>query len=104
MLGLIVRFNLKDAEAAQKFDALVAEISRQVESSEPGTLLYVVNTVEGAPLSRIFYEVYADGDAFEAHEATGHIKYFLNERERYITDLRVEFVTPVSGKNRPDVR
>jgi quinol monooxygenase YgiN len=101
VFGLVVRFDLKDAAAAQEFDVLVAETGKLIESSEPGTLLYTVNTVADAPLSRIFYEVYADREAFEAHEATEHVKHFLAEREQYIADLRVEFVTPVGGKNLP---
>jgi quinol monooxygenase YgiN len=101
MFGLVVRFDLKDAESAKAFDALVAETGKLIESSEPGTLLYTVNTVVDAPLSRIFYEVYADQAAFRAHGESEHVKHFLAEREQYIADLRVEFVTPVGGKNLP---
>lgn len=100
MFGLVVRFDLKDEAAAEAFDALVAKTAEGIRS-EPGTLLYIVNRVEGAPLSRVFYEVYADREAFEAHEATPHVKHFLAEREQYISDLRVEFLTPTGGKGLP---
>lgn len=100
MFGLVVRFDLKNAAAAEAFDALVAETAEKIRS-EPGTLLYAVNRVEGAPLSRVFYEVYADRAAFEAHEATPHVKRFLAERQQYIADLRVESLTPTGGKGLP---
>lgn len=101
MFGLVVRFDLKDAAAAEAFDALVAATGDQIRAAEPGTVLYVVNAVAEAPLSRVFYEVYADRAAFEAHEETPHVRRFLAEREQYIADLRVEFVTPVGGKGVP---
>ena len=39
-----------------------------VKANEPGTLVYASHTVEGQPLQRIFYELYRDEAAFEAHE------------------------------------
>ncbi|MFP5069107.1 putative quinol monooxygenase [Pseudonocardia nantongensis] len=101
MYGLIVRFDLVDENAARKFDALVARTGDGIREREPGTLLYTVNEVEGAPLSRVFYEVYADRAAFETHEETPHVKAFLAEREQYIANTRVEFLQPTSGKNLP---
>jgi quinol monooxygenase YgiN len=59
VFGLVVRFELKDAPSAEAFDELVAETGELIRTAEPGTLMYVVNRVNGAPLSRLFYEVYA---------------------------------------------
>jgi quinol monooxygenase YgiN len=101
MLGLVVRFDLRDADAADRFDALVTATTEKIQAEEPGTLAYVVSTVEGAPLSRVFFEVYADRAAFEAHERAEHVRSFLSQREQYVAGLRVEFVTPVGGKNVP---
>ena len=101
MFGLVVRFELKDATAAAAFDRLVAATSEDIQAAEPGTLMYVTNRMEGAPLSRLFYEIYTDRSAFEAHEATAHVRHFRAEREAYVASLRVEFVTPTGGKNGP---
>jgi quinol monooxygenase YgiN len=92
--GLIVRFELKDAAAAAAFDQLVAETTEHIRTAEPGTLTYVTHRVEDAPLSRVFYEIYADRSAFEAHEETAHVRNFLAKREAYVSSFRVEFVTP----------
>ncbi len=40
MLGLVVRFDLRDAAAADGFDALVAATGERIRAEEPGTLLY----------------------------------------------------------------
>lgn len=101
MFGLTVRFDLKDEDAAQGFDHLVAETAPGIREQEPGTLLYAVHTVEDAPLARVFYEMYADREAFEAHESQPHTKRFLSERDQYIAETRVEFLTPTGGKNLP---
>ena len=101
MFGLVVRFDLVDEVAAGAFDELTARTGVKIREEEPGTLLYVVNTVADSPLSRVFYEVYRDESAFNDHEATAHVKAFLEEREQYIAGLRVEFLRPVDGKNLP---
>lgn len=101
MFGLVVRFDLTDEIAAAKFDHLTARTGTKIRDEEPGTLLYVVNTVVDSPLSRVFYEVYRDESAFNDHEATAHVKMFLSEREQFIESSRVEFLSPVAGKNLP---
>lgn len=91
MFALVVRFDLKDDAAAAGFDALVAETAKGI-ASEPGTLTYVVHTVNDEPLARIFYELYADRAGFEAHNAEPHTRHFLAEREQYLAGTRVEFL------------
>jgi quinol monooxygenase YgiN len=46
----------------------------------------------------VFYEIYADRSAFEAHEESAHVRNFLAKRGAYVSSLRVEFVTPTGGK------
>ncbi|MFV0128998.1 putative quinol monooxygenase [Streptomyces sp. HMX112] len=90
--GLVVRFTLRDAEVAAAFDALVTKTLEGIQAHEPGTLAYVVHTVEGEPRTRLFYELYADRDAFDRHEQQEHTRHFLAEREKYVTDVDVTFV------------
>jgi quinol monooxygenase YgiN len=98
MFGLVVRFELRDAGAAEAFDALVRVLVEKIMATEPGTLVYATHTVEDAPLARIFYEVYRDRAAFEAHESQPHTAHFLSERERHVTSFRVEFLAPAAAK------
>ncbi|WP_172388168.1 putative quinol monooxygenase [Streptomyces sp. MNP-20] len=95
--ALVVRFTLRNTEAAERFDALV-EHTLQGINTEPGTLAYVVHQPVDEPLVRVFYELYADRAAFEAHEAQPHTKAFLNEREQFLTTVEVTFLNEVAGK------
>jgi quinol monooxygenase YgiN len=98
MFALVVRFYLRDEEAAKGFDNLVEETTTKIRGKEPGTLVYAVHKVKDAPLSRIFYELYESREAFDAHERQEHTKHFLDEREQYLAGARVEFLDPPIGK------
>ena len=102
MFALVVRFELVDEYAAQGFDALLAEALPYI-SAEPGTLLYLAHTVEDAPLSRIFYELYENRDAHRKHESYDHTSRFLAEKDQYLTGFRVEFLDEPTGKGLPQL-
>ncbi|MBF9066763.1 putative quinol monooxygenase [Streptacidiphilus fuscans] len=96
--GLVVRFELRDAEAGFAFDKLVAQTAEGIKKHEPGTLVYVVHSVPDEPNVRVFYELYADRAAFDAHEKQPHTLHFLAEREQYIRGLEVTFLQAEGGK------
>src|SRR5436305_13102046 len=98
MFALVVRFYLRDEEAAKSFDNLVEETTAKICENEPGTLIYAVHKVKDAPLSRVFYELYESREAFDAHEDQPHVKHFLRERERFLSGHRVEFLESPIGK------
>ncbi|BFU41850.1 hypothetical protein KRMM14A1004_00870 [Krasilnikovia sp. MM14-A1004] len=95
--GLIVRFRLRDREAAASFDALVARTLPEIARHEPGTLAYVVHAVPDEPLLRVFYELYADRAAFDAHEQQPHTQRFLTQREDYLAGFEVTFLRGEAG-------
>ena len=97
MFALVVRFDLlPGAEAA--FDALVAEAVPAIGAGEPGTLGYVTHTVDGSPGSRVFYELYRDRAAWEAHERHEPTARFLESIGQHLAaPPRVEFLTPASA-------
>ncbi|MGI5181838.1 putative quinol monooxygenase [Dactylosporangium sp. CA-152071] len=96
--ALVVRFRLHDDVAAKGFDALVARTTPEIERLEAGTLAYVVHSVPGEPLIRVFYELYADRAAFDAHEQQPHTKRFLADRAQYTSGVDVTFMQADSGK------
>ena len=98
MFALVVRFYIRDEEAAKGFDKLVGETAAKIRASEPGTLIYAVHKVKDAPLSRIFYELYESREAFDVHELQEYTKRFLAERDQYLTGVRVECLEPPTGK------
>ncbi|MFK0291741.1 putative quinol monooxygenase [Streptomyces sp. NPDC090442] len=46
----------------------------------------------------MFYELYADRAAFDAHEAQPHMKNFLAERDQYLSGVEVSFLDVNAGK------
>ncbi|WP_280357643.1 putative quinol monooxygenase [Nocardia otitidiscaviarum] len=104
MFALVVRFDLNDNAAAVEFDRLVAKTVEAIAALEPGTLVYATHAVDGDPLARIVYEVYADREAFEEHERQPHTRAFLDERKNYTRDVRVEFLSPAAAKGLPASR
>ncbi len=89
--ALVVRFTLRDTAAAQQFDDLVGQTAAGIRT-EPGTLVYAVHTPVDEPLVRVFYELYADQAAFQAHEDEAHTKHFLMAREQFLERTEVTFL------------
>jgi quinol monooxygenase YgiN len=98
MFGLCVRFTCKDEASAEAYDRLVAETVEAIQANEPGMLVYASHLVEGQPLQRIFYELYRDKAAFEAHEAAPHTRRYLDERDQYLASAEVDWLTLQTGK------
>jgi quinol monooxygenase YgiN len=98
MFGLCVRFTCLDADSATRFDQLVAQTVAQIREHEAGTLVYAAHAVAGEPLQRIFYELYRDRAAFDAHEGQPHTRRFLTAREQYLASVEVDFLTLRDGK------
>jgi quinol monooxygenase YgiN len=95
--GLVVRFDVL-AGHEEAFDALVSETVERIRAEESGTLVYLTHREDGAPSVRVFYELYRDVAAFEAHEGMPHVRRFLAERSAHLRgDPLVWRVTPVAG-------
>lgn len=90
-LALVVRHVLRPGHE-EAFDALTTRTLQAIATSEAGTHVYAVHTVADHPLQRVFYELYHDRSAFEAHEAYPHMREFLAERLAHIESVDVEFL------------
>ncbi len=102
MQALVVRFDLVDPAAAERFDALVAGTLPGIVADEPGTLQYAVHAVADEPLARVFYEAYADADAFAAHEGSPGTRAMLDAFGPLLARApRVEHLPSVAGKGLP---
>lgn len=72
MVSLIFRAKMKpgkEDEAIQKMSAMV----EAVKANEPGVLLYAFHRPQEDPSELVFFEAYADDEAFKAHGATLHM-------------------------------
>jgi quinol monooxygenase YgiN len=81
------------------FDALVARTLEGIRADEPGTLIYVSHVAVDPP-RRILYELYADREAFAAHERQPHVRHFLTERPEHVESVEVDFLDAVAGTAR----
>lgn len=101
MFALVVRFDLRPG-TEDAFDRLVAEATARIRAEEPGTLLYLCHRVQGEPGARVFYELYRDDEAFQAHEVAQHVKDFHAQRKPMMAGPeRVEFLDRLDGKGWP---
>ena len=105
--GRIQIFTLLDDRAAD-FDRLAEEAAELVSSGEPDTLVYVIHLVPNAPLQRIFYEVYRDRAAFDAHESQPYMQRFAAGRRSLVLatnviELRLKYakVAPLPSPQPP---
>lgn len=98
--GLVVKFTLKPGHE-EAFDELVSETLPGVRDGEPGTLIYTCHRVRDAPSERLFYELYRDREAFDAHGQQPHVRRFLAEREQHLERAVVDFLTLAAGKGVP---
>lgn len=99
-LALVVTHVLRPGHE-QEFDDLVARTLTDIRALEPGTLVYVSHAVDGDPLQRVFYELYRDRAAFEAHEEHVHVRAFLEERAEHVASVEVTFLDAVAAHCAP---
>ncbi len=76
----------------------MADTAAGIREREPGTLVYACHRVQGQPQQRIFYELYQDRAAFDAHEASEHTRRFLAERGALLEATEVDFLNGPEGK------
>ena len=72
MVYVIFRAKMK----AGKEDEALAKMRSMVESvqkNEPGALVYVFHRPQDDPSELVFWEAYADDEAFKAHMGTAHM-------------------------------
>ena len=79
LFGQIAIYTLLDGQA-EEFDRLAQQVVEKVKALEPDTLAYIVHGVPSAPMQRILYEVYRDGEAYEEHRRQPYITEFEHDR------------------------
>ena len=104
MIGIVVRFDCADEDAASRFDRLTAEVVTATARHEPGTIVYATQTLVSEPLARVFYEVYADDAALQAHEDAQHVRAFHAAKDPLLSrPPRVELFTPGPATGLPAI-
>ena len=84
-ISQIAKFKINMEKESEAVEAL-KELCKAVEANEPGVLAYVCHRSTKNPDELVFFEVYKDQDAMNAHAKTAHLG-----------KLRANFVTLFRG-------
>jgi quinol monooxygenase YgiN len=86
--GRIMMYTLIDGHG-EAFDRLAAEVVHAVRGAEPGTLVYTCHHVDNAPNQRLFYQLFRDANAVEAHTRQPHVQRFAHEARAHVSATNV---------------
>ncbi len=75
MITILARLNIQPSKEAEGEKAL-REMAAAVEANEPGALAYIFHRSQKDPTEITIFEVYADGEAFDAHGQSPHMGQF----------------------------
>lgn len=95
--GRITMYTLIDGHQ-EAFDHLAAEVARAVLEREPGTLVYACHSVDNAPAQRIFYQLFRDAAAVEAHTRQPHVQRFAGAARAHVAATNVIELTVNAAK------
>ncbi len=103
MTTILARFKVQPGKEAEAEKAL-NEMAAAVEANEPGALLYVFNRSQKEPSEITVFEVYADGEAFDAHGQSPHMGQFRAAFASVFdpTAVKIERLERVAGFVRAD--
>lgn len=73
MITVLYRVKMKPGKEDEALAAFRGMVEK-AEAKEPGTVAYVLHRLQDDPSELVFYEVYADDEAFKNHMGTEHMK------------------------------
>jgi (4S)-4-hydroxy-5-phosphonooxypentane-2,3-dione isomerase len=84
MLVVLVQVTVRPEMLAEFERAIVAN-AEAARTKEPGCVRFEVSQKEGEPTAWLFYEMYKDSAAFEAHRASPHFAAYQQVADRALT-------------------
>ena len=85
------------ADMLSEFEQAIRHNASESVRRDPGCLRFDVIQQYDDPTRWIFYEVYTDRAAHQAHEAQPHTATFLSAKDVLLSGSRVDFLTPTSS-------
>jgi len=83
MISLTVTVEVRE-QHLDAFRAAIAENAERSFSDEPGCVRFDVNEVVGDPSRFVFYELYTDLAAVDAHRAAPHFAAWRQSADAYV--------------------
>ncbi|MCH7958957.1 MAG: antibiotic biosynthesis monooxygenase [Candidatus Hydrogenedentes bacterium] len=100
VISQIVKFkiNMDNEEGAIK---ALQDLAKGVEETEPGVLVYIAHRSKADPSEVVFFEVYADEAAVQAHQGTPHMNAMrAGFVDNFRPPLEIQQLDRVSGFTR----
>lgn len=103
MVSIVARFRMQPGKEEQAVERL-RKMAEAVQANEPGALVYIFHRSQQDPSEIVFFEAYADTDAFQAHMQTPHMGEFqASFAELFDTSqVKVERLERLGGFVRPE--
>jgi len=92
---LVVNLEIKPGEV-DRFMAMALENAKASRETEPGCRQFDVLVDPNDRAKVMFYEVYADEAAFQAHQQTAHFKSYFDKALGYLASRGRTFYTRVA--------
>ena len=83
MLVVLVQVTVRAGMLAE-FERAILINAESARTREPGCLRFDVSQREDDPTQWMFYEVYQDGAAFDAHRASAHFAAYQEVADRVV--------------------
>jgi (4S)-4-hydroxy-5-phosphonooxypentane-2,3-dione isomerase len=100
MLIVLVSVTVR-SDALAEFEPAILENAARSVADEPGCVRFDVSQREDDPTAWLFYEVYTDGAAFEAHRASPHYAKYALVADRVVTSKSISRYTSKNIPHRP---
>jgi quinol monooxygenase YgiN len=97
-IALLAKLKVQPGKEAE-FEGAAKEMIATVKTAEPGTLAYILHKNTKDPTEFIYYEVYQDQAAFDAHGKTDHMRAFGGKIGGILAGRpEITFITEVARK------
>lgn len=94
----LVKVEVK-AQDNQQFAQIVTAEMAQSLKVEDGVIAMYAATEQDQPNKWLFFEIYANDAAYEAHRQTAHFKHYLAQTEKMVADKQTVEIVPVYLSN-----
>ena len=98
MVAVVARLKMQAGKEEQAL-AQLRQMVEAVQANEPGALAYIAHRSKQDPAQIVFFELYADDDAFRAHAQTPHMQEFRNVFAQVFeaAETKVDLLDRVAG-------
>ena len=98
MVAVVARLKMQAGKEEEALGQL-RQMVEAVQANEPGALAYIAHRSKQDPAQIIFFELYADDDAFRAHGQTPHMEAFRGAFAQVFdaAETRVDLLDRVAG-------